>query len=38
MGNSYAKAFGEGLKYIKSVKKINLADNNLRENGSLSTL
>lgn len=35
MGDMYATAFKEGLK-LSHVKKVNLADNRLNENGSLN--
>lgn len=35
MGNSYAKAYGQGLS-LANIKRVNLADNGLNDKGSAS--
>lgn len=35
MGNSYAKAYGQGLS-LTNIKRVNLADNGLSDKGSAS--
>jgi hypothetical protein len=35
MGNSYAKAYGQGLK-LANIKRVNVADNGLNDGGSVA--